>query len=221
MPENQRKQSGAPLWRHGEVVHTPQTVRRASGSPGRYDLVVIAASAGGVKALEQLLAALPADFPVPIAIVQHRTTREPNLLARVLSRHTPLVVKTAEQSEEMQPGTVYLAPPDLHLTIGGDRRLVLTDGHRIRQVLSSANPLFSSAAAAFGSRVIAVVLTGSDRDATDGVQTVKIRGASSSRRTRRPPRCLGCRAPPSRPAASTASCLWKRSPPHWCISSQL
>src|SRR5689334_17098306 len=95
MPQHQQKQSSSPMWRHGEVVHTPQTVRRAPGSPGRYDLVVIAASAGGVKALEQLLSALPADFPVPIAIVQHRTAREPDLLARVLSRHTPLVVKTA------------------------------------------------------------------------------------------------------------------------------
>jgi len=176
MPQHQRQQSSSPMWRHGEVVHTPQTVRRASGSPGHYELVVIAASAGGVKALEQLLSALPADFPVPIAVVQHRTTREPNLLARVLGRHTPLIVKTAEQSEAMHPGTVYLAPPDLHLTVGEDQRLALTDGHRIRHVMSSANPLFASAAAVFGSRVIAVVLTGSGRDATDGVQTVKTRG---------------------------------------------
>jgi two-component system chemotaxis response regulator CheB len=98
------------------------------------------------------------------------------LLAKVLSHYTSLVVKIAEQSEEMQPGTVYLAPPDLHLTVHQDRCLALTDGHRIRHVLSSANPLFSSAAEAFGSRVIAVVLTGGDRDATDGVQTVKTYG---------------------------------------------
>jgi two-component system chemotaxis response regulator CheB len=146
---------------------------RPSASPGRYDLVVIAASAGGVQALGQLLSALPADFPVPIAVVQHRTTRQPHLLAKVLSRHTPLLVKLAEHSEAMQPGIVYLAPADLHLTVGADRCLALIDGHKIRHVLSSANPLFSSAAKAFGSRVIAVVLTGMDRDGTDGVQTVK------------------------------------------------
>ena len=158
------------------IVDKPQAAMRASGSPGRYDLVVIAASAGGVQALEQLLSGLPADFPVPIAVVQHRTTRQPDLLAKVLSRHTPLMVKLAEQFEAIQPGTVYLAPPDLHLTVVEDQRLALTDGHRIRHVLSSANPLFASAAAVFGSRVIAVVLTGSDRDATDGVQTVKTWG---------------------------------------------
>lgn len=80
------------------------------------------------------------------------------------------------QTEAMQPGTVYLAPPALHLIVGRDWRLALTDGYRIRHVLSSANPLFASAAEAFGARVIAVVLTGSDRDATDGVQAVKVQG---------------------------------------------
>jgi len=164
------------MWWHGEIVHKPRAVMRAAGGPRRYDLVMIAASAGGIKALEQLLSALPADFPVPIAVVQHRTTRQPNLLARVLSRHTSLAVKLAEPSEAMQPGTVYLAPPDLHLIVGRDQRLAFIDGHRIRHVLSSANPLFASAAEVFGGRVIAVVLTGWDRDATDGVQTVKVQG---------------------------------------------
>jgi two-component system chemotaxis response regulator CheB len=135
--------------------------------------VVIAASAGGVKAIEQLLSALPADFPVPIAVVQHRTTSQPNLLAKVLSRHTSLMVKIAEHTEAMQPGTVYLAPPDLHFTVRGDQCLALTDGRKIRHVLSSANQLFASAAETFGGGMIAVVLTGWDRDATDGVQTVK------------------------------------------------
>lgn len=149
---------------------------RAAPAPGRYDLVVIAASAGGIEALSTILAALPADFPIPIAVVQHRTTQLPNRQALVLSRHTPLAVKTAEQSELMRPGHVYLAPPDRHLTVRPDRTVDLTDGHRIRHLLSSANPLFSSAAEALGGRVIAVVLTGGDRDATDGVQAVRVSG---------------------------------------------
>lgn len=143
---------------------------------GRFDVVVMAASAGGVKAFEALLSRLPADFPLPIAIVQHRTTSDPNLLAKVLSRHTALVVKTAQQGEAMQPGTVYLAPPHCHLVVDADLRLAFSDGGRIRHVLSSANPLFESAARALPGRVIAVVLTGYDRDATDGVQAVKRSG---------------------------------------------
>jgi two-component system chemotaxis response regulator CheB len=144
----------------------------------RYALVVMAASAGGVQALQKLLSALPPDFPLPIAIVQHRTAAQPNLLARVLGRHTPLKVKTAEAGEIMAPGTVYLAPPHEHLVIRRNEALALVDGHKIRHVRSSANPLFTSAAQVYGDGVIAVVLTGGDRDATDGVQTVHQRGGT-------------------------------------------
>ena len=142
----------------------------------RYAMVVIAASAGGIQALQRLLSALPPDFPLPIAVVQHRTGNPPNLLARVLGRHTALNVKTAEGGEIISAGTVYLAPPHEHLIVRRDRSLALVDGHKIRHVRSSANPLFASAAQVFGEGVIAVVLTGGDRDATDGVHSVKQRG---------------------------------------------
>jgi two-component system chemotaxis response regulator CheB len=142
----------------------------------RYAVVVIAASAGGIQALQKVLSRLPPDFPLPIAIVQHRTGSLPNLLARVLGRHTPLKVKTAEEGETMVPGTVYLAPPREHLIIRRDEALALVNGRKIRHVQSSANPLFASAAQVYGDGVIAVVLTGGDRDATDGVQTVRHRG---------------------------------------------
>ena len=145
-------------------------------SHGRYALVVIAASAGGVQALQKLLAGLPPDFPIPIAIVQHRTGNPPNLLARVLGRHTPLTVKLAEAGESISAGTVYLAPPHEHLIVRRGGSLALVNGRKIRHVRSSANPLFASAAQVFGDAVIAVVLTGGDSDATDGVQSVKQRG---------------------------------------------
>jgi two-component system chemotaxis response regulator CheB len=142
----------------------------------RYAVVVMAASAGGIQALQKLLSQLPPDFPLPIAIVQHRTGNPPNLLARVLGRHTPLRVKTAEAGEVMLPGTVYLAPAREHLVIRRNEELALVNGHKIRHVRSSANPLFASAAQVYGDGVIAVVLTGGDSDATDGVQTVRKRG---------------------------------------------
>jgi two-component system chemotaxis response regulator CheB len=138
----------------------------------------MAASAGGVAAFESVLSTLPADFPLPIAIVQHRSTKDPNLMARVFGRHTPLVVKTAAQAEHLEPGTVYLAPPDAHLTVDQDLCVFLKDGAKIRHVRSSANPLFESAARALPGRVIAVVLTGYDRDATDGVQAVRLSGGT-------------------------------------------
>lgn len=148
----------------------------APHSCGAYDLVAMAASAGGVQALQAILSALPADFPIPIAIVQHRSSIKPNLLSQVLGRQTRLSVKSAEEGELMRPGTVYIAPPDHHLTVGRDRSVRLIEGRKIRHVRSSANPLFASAAESLGGRVIAVVLTGGDRDATDGVQSVRAAG---------------------------------------------
>lgn len=146
------------------------------GAASPYDLVAIGASAGGIAAVEAILERLPADFPLPIALVQHRTTHKPYLLARVLARHTRLKVKQAQEGETLQPGTVYLAPPDRHLVIDERRRLALVDGHRIRHVLSSVNPLFESAAAVLGPRMIGVVLSGYDGDGTDGVQAIDAAG---------------------------------------------
>jgi two-component system chemotaxis response regulator CheB len=162
--------AGTHTWKGGRAVPGPGA-GGAARSP--YSLVVVAASTGGVKALEQLLGSVPEDFPLPIAIVQHRSSAKPNLLARVLSRHSSLRVKTVEEGETMHPGTVYLAPPDMHINVAPGLRVSLLDGRRVRHVRSSANPLFESAAQALGGRVIAVVLTGYDRDATDGVQSVK------------------------------------------------
>jgi two-component system chemotaxis response regulator CheB len=155
-----------------DATLAPEATIRPAG-PAPYDAVVIAASIGGVQALSSILSLLPVDFPVPIAVVLHRTTDLPNLLPEVLGRSTRLRVKLAEEGEVMVPGMVYLAPPNLHMTIRADRAVHLFDGRRIRHVRSSANPLFSSAAEALKGRVIAVVLTGGDADATDGVQTVR------------------------------------------------
>jgi two-component system chemotaxis response regulator CheB len=96
----------------------------------------------------------------------------------VLSRHTDLAVKLAKDGESLEAGTVYLAAPDLHLVVNDNRTLGLRNGHRIRHVLSSGNPLFESAARTLGERVIAVVLTGYDSDGTDGVQAIKKAGGT-------------------------------------------
>ena len=160
--------SGSPLTRY----QPPSSALRATS----YDLVVIAASMGGLRAMETILESLPEDFPMPLALVQHRTTDEPNLLAQVLSRHARIAVKLAEEGDTLQPGTVYIAVPHLHLVVNDNRTLSLVDGRRIHNVLSSANPLFESAAEVLGPRVIAVVLTGYDRDGTDGVQAVRRAG---------------------------------------------
>ena len=114
--------------------------------PAAPAVVLMAASSGGLAALSRVLGGLPADFPLPIGIVQHRSDALPNLMAEVLARAGPLPAKLAEEGEVMRPGMVYVAPPDRHLVMRADRSVAFMDGRRIRYVRSSANPLFESAA---------------------------------------------------------------------------
>ena len=140
-------------------------------------LVTIAASAGGIAALRTVLAALPRDLPAAIIVLLHRpATHGEGYLKPILAAVAPLPVVTADENQDVQPGVIYVARPDRHLTISKAKRFAYVDGTRIRYLLSSANPLFASAAHAFGARVVGVVLTGSGQDATDGVQAVKSRG---------------------------------------------
>ena len=135
-------------------------------------LVAVAASAGGIEAISSILEALPADLPAAVAIVQHRTAALPNLLAHVLGRATRLRVKFAEEGEPLLESTVYVAPPDMHMTVLADGSVRLIEGARVCNVRPAANPLLESAPDAFGRNVVAVVLTGANLDATDGVQRV-------------------------------------------------
>jgi two-component system, chemotaxis family, protein-glutamate methylesterase/glutaminase len=139
-------------------------------------LIAIAASAGGIRAIGRVLAALPEHLPAAIVVVQHRTKTEKSYLNAILGRSSRMPVVTATEGQPIHPGLVYVARPDLHLMVSPDRHFAHRDGKRIRFVLSSANPLLESAAAAFAGRVIAVVLTGCGSDATDGVQHVKASG---------------------------------------------
>jgi two-component system chemotaxis response regulator CheB len=131
---------------------------------------------GGIKALKQVLSQLPASFPAPIVVVQHRSPNPPYLLPEVLRPSTKLKVMHAHAGERLQRGTVYVASPELHLVVHPDHTLGYVDGQKIRHLRSSANPLFLSASKVFGRGVIAVVLSGLDSDATDGVQSVSQAG---------------------------------------------
>ena len=135
-------------------------------------LVVIAASRGGLAASGAVLAALPQDLRAAAAVVQHRTSRLPQLLTTLLQRRTSLRVVTATSGVALERGVVYVIPPDRHALVTPQRTLELIDGSRIHHVRSSANPLLETAASVYGPRVVAVVLTGGGRDATDGVQVV-------------------------------------------------
>jgi two-component system, chemotaxis family, protein-glutamate methylesterase/glutaminase len=141
-----------------------------------YDLVVFGSSAGGINALISIFAALPSLFPCAIAVVQHLYPSYPSQLAPILRRSTGLNVKQAEDSDILEASTIYIAPPDNHLLIGKNKRLLLTQTAAVQYVRPSANLLFSSAAQVFKARVLAVVLTGMGSDGADGVRLIKAVG---------------------------------------------
>lgn len=140
---------------------------------GVFDIVAMAASAGGLVALRQVLGALPAGFPAAIVIVQHLDPKHPSMLATILARQTKLRVKEAEARDVLARGTAYIAPPDHHLIVNWDGSLTLSQSEPVHFVRPSADLMFESVAASFKSRAIAVVLSGSGSDGIMGVQAIK------------------------------------------------
>lgn len=143
-----------------------------------FDIVAIASSAGGLKALDQVLSGLPEDFRAPIVVVQHLDPRHRSLMADILSRHTPLRVKQAEEGDTLSPGMAHIAPPNRHLLVNPDDTLSLTQTELVHFVRPSADLLFESVAATHKGRAIAVVLTGTGSDGSMGVQAIKKMGGT-------------------------------------------
>ena len=171
--------AGDPSPRKGaHFSQTPTRPTQSTERPPSPVTIVLAASAGGLRALSEILECLPRDFPAAVLIVQHRASRPQRALDRILTRHSALPVAEALEGEAIQAGRVYLAPPDFHLELRPDLTLAFTDGRLIQHLRSSANPLLASASATLGNHLIAVVLTGSGRDAAEGVQAVKAAGGT-------------------------------------------
>jgi two-component system, chemotaxis family, protein-glutamate methylesterase/glutaminase len=139
--------------------------------PGR-DIVVVGTSAGGVEALRALVAGLPKDFPGSVFVVMHTAPDSPGVLAHILDRSGPLPASNAENRARIQPGRVYVAPPDRHLLLEpGAMRL--THGPKENRFRPAVDPLFRSAAQVYGPRVVGVILTGGLDDGTSGLWAVK------------------------------------------------
>lgn len=151
------------------LAHFPNTA---------YDIVAVATSLGGLRALSQILSAWPASFPAAIVVVQHLHPHYRSWLAQILSRRTTLPVKQAEEADRLHPGAVYIAPPNKHLLVNDDGTLTLSDTARVHFCRPAANNLFESVATSFKERAIAVVLTGLDSDGATGVQAIKQMGGT-------------------------------------------
>ena len=141
----------------------------------RHDIVVIGASAGGVEALIRLAQALPRDLPASLFVVLHTPARGKSMLPAILSRSGPLPATHAEHGASIERGRIYVAPPDHHLLVKPGS-IAVTQGPRENRQRPAVDPLFRSAALAYGSRVVGVVLSGSLDDGASGLVSIKAQG---------------------------------------------
>jgi two-component system chemotaxis response regulator CheB len=141
-------------------------------------IVVVGASAGGVEALTRLCAGLPEDFPAAVCIVQHLSPDSQSMLPKLLDRAGKLRVSVPQDGEAIRPGHVYVAPPDHHLLLRPGRLLLRRGPHENRS-RPSIDVLFRSAAVAYGSAVVGVVLTGLLDDGAEGLIAIRQAGGLS------------------------------------------
>ena len=140
-----------------------------------FEIVVVGASSGGLKAVQTLLGGLPSEFPLPLAIVQHRGPNAESGLCEYLNRHSNLPVIEPEDKDEILPGHTYLAPRDYHLIVDKGSFALSVDPP-VSFARPSIDVLFESAADEYQARVIGVILTGSNHDGARGLARIKERG---------------------------------------------
>jgi two-component system, chemotaxis family, CheB/CheR fusion protein len=140
-------------------------------------LVVVGSSAGGIAALSGLVSSLPDDFDAPIVVAQHLDPNRESHLQEILARKSPLPVKTVTEHEPLQAGVVFVVPANRHVNIT-DSEINLRSEPSSGQPMPSINLLMETAAGVFGENLIAIVLSGTGTDGTEGARTVSQAGGT-------------------------------------------
>ncbi|HYF39715.1 MAG TPA: chemotaxis protein CheB [Gemmatimonadales bacterium] len=141
---------------------------------GGRDIVVIGGSAGSIEAVTEVVRGLPPEFPGSVFVVVHFPSSVRSTLPRILSRAGPLPARHARDGEPIEPGYIYVAPPDYHLLLS-DGHTRLTKGPKENGHRPAIDPLFRTAAHSYGPRAVGVVLSGNLNDGTAGLITIKHR----------------------------------------------
>ncbi|HEL3751300.1 chemotaxis protein CheB [Stenotrophomonas sp. TWI169] len=143
---------------------------------GLPEVIVVGASAGGVAALQAIVQALPAGLSVPVLVVLHVPRDRNSRIVEVLAPHCAVPVREAEDKQPIERGTVTFAPPDYHLLVEDRSSVALSIDPPVLYSRPAIDPLFESAAAVFGPRVLALLLTGASSDGSEGVAAVREAG---------------------------------------------
>jgi two-component system chemotaxis response regulator CheB len=133
---------------------------------------VIGASAGGLQALLELVASLPSPLPAALLVVIHTRTGSESHLPEILSRESALPAAFAVDGAPIEPGHIYISPPDVHLLVSG-RTMCLSRGPRENGFRPAVDPLFRTASRSFGNRVMGIILSGALDDGTYGLKVLK------------------------------------------------
>ena len=145
-------------------------------SARRFDAIAIGTSAGGVEALSRLLPALPKGLGAAVFVVLHLPRHRPSLLAEIFAPRCALPVREALDKEPVQPGTVYLAPPDYHLLVDAGPQIALSTDEPVHYSRPSVDVLFESAADVYGAWLLGIILTGGNEDGAAGLAAVRRAG---------------------------------------------
>jgi two-component system, chemotaxis family, protein-glutamate methylesterase/glutaminase len=141
-----------------------------------FELIVIGASWGGMRALAAVLEALPADYELPLVVAQHRpVTSHDEMLEHALATTSKLTVGAAADKQPLEPGRVYVAPADYHLLVEPGH-LALSADPPVEFSRPSIDVLFESAAESYGPRTVGVLLTGANRDGAEGLARIAAAG---------------------------------------------
>ena len=147
-----------------------------AGIDEKYEAVVIGTSAGGLHALSEIFEFIPANYPLPIIVVQHRSKDHRDLLEEVLQEKCRMLIKQADEKEKIVTGYIYIAPPDYHLLVEEDRTFSLSADRHVSYSRPSIDVLFESAATVYQNKLIGIILTGANNDGAEGIAAVKKNG---------------------------------------------
>lgn len=136
------------------------------------DVIVVGGSWGGMEAVGLVLADLPADFPVPVVIVLHRGEGSVDMLSAILGRSTALPVCEAEDKSKLRPGYVHVAPSGYHLLVERGSLALSTDA-AVHFSRPSIDVAFETAAEAYASGAVGVILTGDNEDGAAGLAEIR------------------------------------------------